>query len=139
MTWWDKVRAWMRAYWQWIVAGLGAAAAFLGALVAIRQKRQAPPQVAAPLAVDPAPALAPLADIGPQVDKIEAVVRDDAARDAEDAKEAHDAIDAADSIAAVNAVLYGVPKPDEGGGRPARAPDDGAAPAQRVSDTVRRR
>jgi hypothetical protein len=127
MTWWTQMQAWWRRSWQWVVAALGAVAALL-ALVAVRRQKHGPvADVDAPVP-DPSPALKPLAEIGPQVDKIEAAERAGAAREAQEAQDAHEEIDSARSIADVNAVLYGVDR--AGGGSPGAA-DGGAAPTAR--------
>jgi hypothetical protein len=135
MTWWDKTVAWFDRYWQWVVAGIGSVAAVAAAIVVGRSSRDKPSPVVPPVG-DPSPALGPLADIGPQVDKIDEVVREDAAQDAVEAKEAHDAIDAADSIADVNAVLYGRQK---SGGDIATPAVGGKTITQWVSDKKRER
>ena len=135
MTWWNKTTSWFEKYWQWVVAGLGSVSALVAAIVVGRCAQHKPDPVAPPIG-DPSPALGPLADIGPQVDKIDEVVREDAAQDAVEAKEAHDAIDAAGSIADVNNVLYGRHK---SGGDIATPSLDGKTVIQWVSDKKRER
>jgi len=135
-TWLHKTQAWVERYWQWVVAGLGAGAALVATLVVRRKSHKDPEPVVPEVAVDPSSALGPLADIGPQVEAIEAVVRDEAAHDAVETKEAHDAINAADSISAVTDILYGRTKSSD---VPASTSDGGAAPTDGVRGKNKRR
>jgi len=135
-TWLHKTQAWVERYWQWVVAGLGAGAAVVATLVVRRKNHKDPVPVVPEVAVDPSPALGPLADIGPQVDAIEAVVRDEAAHDAVETKEAHDAINAADSISAVTDILYGRTKSSDA---PSSASNGGATAATGVSGKDKKR
>ena len=109
---WERIKSWFCEHWQWVVAGLGTAAAFIGVLTRVRRPK--PRADISPVSSDPSLALGPLADIGKQVDKIDAVVREEAARETAKSKEAHDAIDAADSISAVNDVLYDISRSGDG-------------------------